>query len=340
MIPRPKPPPKHTWIDDEPGWPEVKLELRCIVRKAWRRWWICVLIGVVLGSASAAWRLNKPVAYRGTVVLRVTEGDYNRYANRNQNTSLRAEIEEISLSRSAILEVMEKHDLDPFMRKADPTFAAQSMREDLNVQLVQNYFSQQRDDDDPYRSARVSITFFHTDPEVAVAVARSLGRNVVLQQTRSREQVAGLEVESASSMVDQLKRAIARTREQQLQTYNNALTLDDEGAATQEFVRASTMRAEIKHLEGALTRARNEYAGLDLRHAFMQEALATQFEIIDDGEAERVRLTHSEHILLTGVIGFIIALMVGVLVVGVFDPRVYDEHTVKRLALRVVGHIP
>ncbi len=329
----------RSWLDDEPGWGDAKRELGCIVEKAARRWWLCLLIAAICAGIAATWRAEKPMSYPGTVVLRVTESDDDVYADRNQSTSLATEIEEISLSRTVILEVMEEFDLDPNMRRLDPTFAANNMRDDVDVTLVQNYFSKQRDDKDPFRSARVSITFEHPDPEVAVLVARALARRVVQQQLSSQEVMAELMVDSASNVVVQLKRAIQRAREEQTTTYLNALTLDDADSSG-EFVRVASLRAEIKQLESSLQRARSEYAGLDLKRAFTLESMAMRFEVIDEGQAERVQFSRAELTTITGMVGFLAALLVAVLLVGAFDPRVYDAATMKRLDLPVVGHIP
>lgn len=329
----------RTWIDDEPGWAEVKLELACIATKARHRWLACLLIALVLAAGAVVWRWYTPSTYSGTVVLRVTEGSLELYSETDQSTTLATEIEQISLSRTAILEVMEEYDLDPLMRDLDPSFAASSMREDLEVATVQNYFSKQRGDEDPVRSARVSITYEHTDPVMAVMVARALSRRVIDQQMSSQERMAGLAVESASGVVAQLSRAITRAREQHVTTRMNAMSLGDE-AASEEFVKAATLRAEIAQLEAAFKSAQAAHAGLGLKRAFALESMAMRFELIDEGEPQRVVLTHYEKVLLTGLIGFFVALAVAVLLVGTFDPRVYDVPSLKRLDLRLVGHIP
>lgn len=317
----------------------MKLELACIGQKAMHRWYACLFLALVLAGGAVLWRWYKPSTYTGTVVLRVTEGSFNSYSESDQPTTLATEIEQISLSRTAILEVMEEHDLDPVMRALDPSFAANSMRDDLHVMTVQNYFSKQRGDEDPIRSARISITYEHTDPVTAVLVARALSRRVIQQQMTSQERMAGLAVESASGVVAQLSRAISRAREQHVATRMNAMSLGDR-AASEEFVKAATLRAEIAQLEAAFKSAQAAQAGLGLKRAFALESMAMRFEIVDEGKPQRVVLTHYQRVVLTGVIGFFVALGVAILVVGSFDPRVYGVRTLKRLDLRLVGHIP
>jgi hypothetical protein len=160
---------------------------------------------------------------------------------------------------------------------------------------------------------------------------------VVAQQLRSREMMSGLAVESAANIVDQLKRAMNRARDEQVTTMMGALSGDGREG---DFVRAASLRAEVNELERALGAAREQYAGLDLKRAFEADSMAIQFEMIDQGTPERVTLTQQQHLLVTVSVGFLFSLLLSALIVGVFDPRVYDDVTVKRLDLQVVGHIP
>jgi hypothetical protein len=328
-----------SWIDDEPGWPRARQELASIKRKALARWQRTVILAMILSSVAVLWRWRRPSLYEGTVVMRVTEGDIDDEVPVHEETSLRGEIEQLSLSRGVLLSVMETFDLYPVQRNVNPTLAVESMRESLQVKLIQNYFARERYEDDPMRSARVSITYQDPDPERAVHVARDLARRVVEHQTRSREQVAGLAVESASGVVDQLQRAIARSRSEQATLHLSVVSLDGADAAM-ERARLTTLNDEVKHLERSLKTARLEQAGLDLRRAIQVESLGMRFEIIDDGRAEQILLTHEEQLELTAAVSVLLALLVVGFVIGALDTTVDDSDDVRRLAIPVLGHVP
>jgi hypothetical protein len=334
---RPEP---RSWLDDEPGWPRARQELASIKRKALARWQRTVILAMMVSAVAVYWRWRRPSLYEGTVVMRVTEGDIDDESPRSgEPTNLRAEIEQISLSRGVLLEVMETFDLYGVTRHVNPALAVDSMRDNLRITLVQNYFAQERYTEDPMRSARVSITFQDPNPERAVHVARDLAQRVVAHQTKYREQMAGMAVEEAGGIVDQLQRAIGRARSEQATLHLSVVSLDGADAAL-ERTRLTTLNDEVRHLEHSLKSARMEQAGLDLRRAIQAELLGTRFEIIDDGRAEQILLTHDEQLQLTAAVSVLLALMLVGFLIGALDTTVDDAADVKRLAIPVLGHVP
>ena len=147
-----------SWIEEEPGWAELREHLGCVRRRARKHWVKTLLFTLMLTALVAAYRARKQRLYEASVVIRVVEGEFDPTTAPPTSSQLTEYLNDVALARHVLLGVMEEHQLYRSERGIDPNLALEVMREDIDLTVVRNYFSQQRFSEDPARSAQIVIS--------------------------------------------------------------------------------------------------------------------------------------------------------------------------------------
>jgi hypothetical protein len=296
-----------SWIDVEPPLPATaRAVLTRLVQRS-RASWPVWLVAALLGAAVLTYKTARtPPVYSVTAVLRVTEGAVRTPAGLSQG-ALQDHVKGLTFSRARLGEVMKRHPRE-FGYAQDPDGAYEGMRERISLEISEDDLIGGGDEDPP-RSAHITLGFQASQPELAWTVTHELADLLIdseLAQERAalRREQAGAEsaVEEAEAHVDD--RAVAG-----MEAVHTRLQAADERAA----------RARIA--------ARAAEQGQSLR-----------FELVDPG---RMPAIAGKRALVTGFFTTFAALLVAAaLLAGAFDPRVLGADDLEALRIPLLGELP
>jgi hypothetical protein len=317
----PKPPAVPDWFDQEPraGATIVKLGRRLFQRgrASWRIWGLVALVG------SAGWAVLKARGgnlFEGTVVLRVSEGSERKVSKPGAmlvQGKLRAYIHDVALTSPSLVKLMLGHPTWYPKASSDPAFAVKSFRENLTIDISANDFVEERDVDDPPRTARVIINYKGADPELALQVAQELAA-LVIGSTMAGQR-ATLEADLAGARAEATRAAEAVT------------ALEGQAGI------GPNTQLQVARQRLLTTQQRVEDASVALRALGQQQVL--RFEIADRGRPQP-RPNPVRVGIKTFLVTSVLALLAVWLLAGAFDPRVLDEADVAATGLPVLGRLP
>ncbi len=329
----------RSWVDDEPGWSDVRREIARAARRARARWLLTAVLTLALTGAIVAFRSRQARMYGATVVFLVTEGRFDPQSAPPTSARLQDHIWNVSLSGSRLLGVIKEHNLYPTRLRSDPGWAVEAMRDDLDVKVVRNFFSQERSANDPPRSARLAISYRAEDPQLAHDVVTHLGRLVAEQQTEVRKLSSKIRAEHARVATARVREELQMVRAQQA-SLNMQLATASPDDAPMIQIRLHDVTARIAPLEASLTQAERMAAEFDLRTAFEGQDMGLRFDLIDPGRPPTVKLSRSAELAILGLASLLLLTPFVALGVGAFDPRIYIDDDVMRLGLDCFGHVP
>jgi hypothetical protein len=272
--------PRRDWIDDEPGAAFVVRQVIDVFAAGVRRpalWvasqllFIAVVVLVVTFSRQT---------YAPSYLIRVVEADRDVAAAPTTRRQLADYVRQAVFTSAPLLDVMRRHGLYPSLSKKNPHAALESFREDIEVEVFQNYFLEARNASSSPRSARLRVSYHHTDPNVAVNVTRELGRLIVEHESSLRQSQTSRAAARAKQEVDASRRALAARRSA------IALTRDEiersprvEPHRQVEFV---GLAGSLPALELRQDEAERRAASLGLEAALERQGVGMSFQVVDD----------------------------------------------------------
>jgi hypothetical protein len=310
--------PTNGWFEQEPA-PGPRI--RQLGARLLRRGRASVALWLTLALvASALWTIRKvfgtPV-YDVTVVLRVTEGRLSKTGEHLGRGTLREYIDRVALTNPRLTDVMKRHP-EAFPRlETDPALALESFREHMKLVISANDMLEERDEDDPPRSARVELGFEGNDPDLTWKVAQELAELVTKSTMAGQRARVEEELASATGAVVAAQEALRQL-----------------GPAAPGMRNPAIEQAQERLVEA---QRRATQAAMAARGVGAQQVL--KFEVADRGRVPprpsrlRLALTH-------GISSVIMAILAAWLLAGAFDPRVLDSQDVVELDLPLLGRVP
>lgn len=322
----------RNWMDDEPGWPELREELRVVRRRMRQRWLLTGMITLLVTAAVVGWKALQKPSYRASIVIRLVEQAFDEDTRPPTARDITQYLYDISLSRPTLLSVVEKHDLYP-ERQFDPTWAVESMKDDIDIDVLSNYFSPETYIENPVREARVVISYSARDPRKALEVVRELGELVGARETDIRQRVAELTARAG----DNARRAL---RDQLTMVRRELTVLNIRPNKTpHDIVQIRQLSDELKALDDQLHHLTLTSQELNLRDELEEVSMGMRFEIVDEGKLPERLLTRTQSLAILGVLLFFLALPVVGVGVGTLDTRIYDRDSLRRLGIPTLGQI-
>lgn len=322
------------WALQEAGWAEASGDLRIAFAAGRRRWVRTLLVATVLTGAVLYWRATRPPRFSASIVVRVTEPGFDEDTKPPSSGELGQYVHEVFLTRSTLITLIEDLGLYPEKMGPDPSLAIDEMRADLDIRVVQNYFSPERYMVMPVRSARIVIEYLGRTPDEAITVVRELGKRFAARQARHRQLAAAA--------------AAYRVQTKQRSLYANLRTLSHRQAELNvgkdesplALVQLLGVDAQSRALEAALDEVSGESARQRLRGELEQRELGMRFDLVDTGQRPTPLLTATQALVVTGVMGFALLLPLSALGFGALSPRVVGPDRVARLGLTALGQMP
>jgi hypothetical protein len=327
-----------TWEQAEPDARSAWLELQRLKRRAIARPIKPALLALLATLALVGLRARTQRVFSSKVVFRVTESDLDAATAPRPAKALREYVYDVCFSNTRLIELMSTHGLYTGQLKRDPLLAAETMRDDIEVDVWRNYFVDDRTSLDAGRSARLAIAYSSKDPAQALVVAQELGKLIVEVESRARIQMAADAAERAA-------RESAMAREQ-LTRHQTRIVAVEYSLRRALPPHDALLRMELDALKknlGPLERKAKEQqaAATDLKlRASMEKAnLGLAFEIVDPGTVARPGLSRPRELILFGVLGFLVFLPLAGMYAAAYDKRVFDPEDLRRLGIVPLGHV-
>jgi hypothetical protein len=273
-----------SWIDSEPGPLATLRQAARMLRGGFQRPVVTVATTLLLVAALVGKLAWTQPAYAPRFVLRVVEMGDNPLSSPRPTQELAATIREVIWTDDALLDLVQRHQLYPGLRQ-DPRAALDAFRRDIEVNVSDNYFVQERSATDPPRSARIVVRFRSIEPDLAITVTRALGTLIVDRELASRADRAV----RTHAHIDQ---ELGRARHRQLELRAQIATKQREMAALP--LGSPRLGVELVSALGALDGQEKQTLALERREALVSlgaaaetEGLGLRFTVVDDGAIPR-----------------------------------------------------
>lgn len=318
-------------------------ELDRLRRRARPRWWLVVLVGVVLTVALVRKISSKPPMHRARVILAISEGDLNSGWNPAPLGELRAYISTVLLSNERILALLDERQLFTGRRaRFGDEFVIESVRDDFEIEVWRNYFQYGYDADDR-RTARVMVSYTSKDPAFSYDMARALAHMIQEAEADRRTMAAFQLAEQAAD----IERA-ARQRLDEIGQEQRAMTeAIDAAEAAGDHRQAAILRAEAGSLTAQWQAAITDFESIEamtskeaLEAAITSAGLALDIQIVDERRPPPIEPKTATDLIPVAIVGLVLFLPLAGVLIGAFDTRVHDVDDVTRLGLPMLGHVP
>jgi hypothetical protein len=222
------------------------------------------------------------------------------------------------LTSKPLLAVIRRHGLYPKLARNNPRGAVESFREDIKVEVYQNYFVEAREPGSAPRSARVAVSYRTFDRDKALAVTRDLGAIIVQHETRSRREQAARAAGDAERARDALQVALQRrTEEIALKEREVALAKEPEPERQIELV---GLLGSLAVLERDLDAATSRAASYELGAALEQAGVGLRFEVANEARLPSEAAAR-RYAWMAAVASFAFGLPLSATAVGAFSQR-------------------
>jgi hypothetical protein len=213
---------------------------------------------------------------------------------------------------------MSRHALYPSLARKNPRAALESFREDIDVEVRQNYFIAERPVGAPPRSVRLIVRYHDADAAVAMSVTRELGELVAEREQATRKNEAMRAAGLAKEQVDEARQALALRRSA---VASMRAELDQESAAApQRRIEFIGLLGSLPALELRQDERERREASLALGAAFEQRGVGTVFEVVNDASLPTDEGARDRRVIVAGA-AFVLGLPLLAIAIGAFAPR-------------------
>jgi hypothetical protein len=308
---------RQPWLSSEIGAGMALRQSIELCRAGFQRAWLTLLVTFGLGLAVTAVSAFVQRDYAPRFVLRVVEADRSRNSAPPLKRQLAEYVRQGIFTSEPLFEVMRRHGLYASLMRRSSRTALDSFKEDITVEVYQNYFVQQRTAGDVPRSARLTVSFRAKDPNLALAVTRDLGALIVRHELATRRDQALAAATSAASARDTLVSVLER-RSAEVMTKQREIgkTAAPDPRLQVELV---SLLGSLGAIERQVDAAEGRAATSDVRAALERRGIGLYFQVVDDGSLPG-RAGQLEAELSAGGTTFLLGLPLIAMAVGAFYP--------------------
>ncbi|MBE7478444.1 MAG: hypothetical protein HS104_00410 [Polyangiaceae bacterium] len=307
------------WTDQEPGLRDLGAFARALLLAGRERPLVSLLTSLLFALVVvAAIALLRP-DHAPRFVLRVVEPNADPTTLPRARRQLAEYVREGILTSEALLGVMERHDVYPTLRRSNPPAAIESFREDIDIEVHQNYFLEERTVADAPRSARLVLSFRAKEPALALAVTRELGRLVVEREQNARKQQAQASLVSAEVTLERANRALG----QRLAEISRKRARLREATQLDPLteVQLVSLIGSLEWREQELEKSQARKAALELGSMRETHSMGLSFQIADEGAVRKSAELSPLRLCLGGLAAFVGGLPFAAALVGAFAPK-------------------
>jgi hypothetical protein len=308
----------RTWFDDEPPLTSAFEQVRHLILAGLERKRVALAAGMLVAALIAACVLWTKYSYAPQYVLRVVEADRSATGVPRPYEQLAEYVREAVFTSGPLLDVMSRHGLYPDLSRKNPRAALESFREDIDLDVRQNYFVEARPTGAAPRSVLLSLSYRNADPSVAMSVTRELGELVIGHEQATREGEATRAADLAQARVDDARTALAIRR-----AAVASMRSDMERGGVAGFDRQILfigLLGSIPALELQQDERERRAASLALGATLERRKIGTLFEVVNDAVLPADGGLKSTRWLAAGAT-LVLALPLIAMAIGAFAPR-------------------
>lgn len=326
------------WVGDEPAGRESVAEALRLLRRAGRRPLLTLALSLLAAAVLFGLQLRRPPVFAARAELLLRENTLSSDRTILSREDLRSFVQNVAFSSSHLQEVMDRHGLFRAEAARSSVLALAEMRKSVEVEILQDYFAEDRLERTPSRSARIAITFGSDEPDQARVVVRDLGMLVARAEL-------GRHAEKARRQAGFASAAAAEARDEATRTQAELATLEAASAAapakisSAQLVKVAFLRAWLVKFQRRRAELEQEKARLDLAAAAEEKQAGTRVHLASlQAETEGPR-NEGQWLRRKATIAGTAGLALAVLLVGAFDPRLYDADDVRRAGGLSLGNL-
>jgi hypothetical protein len=280
------------WLTSEVGVAAALRQAAALLHGGLQRPWRTLLATAGLACALGAFLALRHRDYAPSFVLRVEEADRQTNVSTPALKRQLAEyVRQAVFTSEPLLALMQKHRLYPTLMRNNPRAALDTFKADIDIEVYQNYFVEERRSGAAPRSARLTVSFHAKDPNLALAVTRDLGALIVEREQARRRDLAKDSAARADQARDLLVQAVQR-RSSEILAKQRALSQAPAVNAPSQVELVGLM-GSLEALERQASEAERRAAAAGLGAALERRGIGLYFEVVDDGSlpgrASRIR---------------------------------------------------
>lgn len=306
-------------------WLNNELSLRAALRQALElcrhglhRPWRVLLVTLGISLALVGWLALSKRDYAPSFVMRVVEADRDPNSMPRLKRQLADYVRQGVLTSQPLLEIMRRHELYPSLMKKSSRAALESFREEIDIEVYQNYFVEARNPGDMPRSARLTVRYRSKDPVKALAVTRELGQLIMTHEQAMRRELALTAASDAERSRDQLQQALEERAGQVVAKQTELARSSQPDARVQ--VELIGLLGSLEALEREVESAEHRAASLDLGAALERRGMGLYFQVVEDGTLPS-RAGRSRMLLLVFASSFVMGLPMVAMAVAAFGSK-------------------
>jgi hypothetical protein len=326
------------WVEDEPAGREWVAEGLRLLRRAGRRPLLTLAWALLAAALLLALQLRRPPAFVARAELVLRENALSTDRNRISRADLRSFVENVALTSTSLMDVMDRHGLFLAETANSPVLALAEMRKSIDVDIAQDYFAEDRLERTPSRSARIVITFSAEEPEQAMVVVRDLGLLVARAELGRHTERARQQAVLADAAVTEANRQVTASQAE-LAAMQATLVGTTAKISSAQRVKMAFLRAWLTQLERRHGELEQEHARLELVAAAEEKQAGTRVHLAslqsESDEPHDATKWLRRKAAIAGAGGLALAL----LLVGAFNPRLYDADDIRRAGGLALGYL-
>lgn len=272
---------RQPWLRDELSGGRSVAQCVALWRAAWTRPWLTGLLSVALvGSVfiGVGWGSR---SYAPSFVLRVVEAQRRSPNMPPLKRQLAEYVRQAVFTSQPLLELMRRHGLYASLARKNERAALDSFREDIAIDVYQNYFVEDRAPGNAPRSARLTVSYRSKDPAQALAVTRELGALIVRRERATRQSQALAVSARADRARDTLVSAYQERSADVVAKQSQLSAAPAPDARLQ--VELVGLLGSLGSLEHQVDAAERRASNLELGAALERQGIGLSFQVVDDG---------------------------------------------------------
>jgi hypothetical protein len=329
---------KNDWEDVEPGFAFARAEARRLFYRSSERWPLLLLLGVFFATLFVLKRELLRPPFTAELVLRIVESDKDLTKDLRPPRAYKDFIWGVCLSGPQLTKIIEAHKLYPTYYRRDPQLAVEAMRDDLDLEIWGNYFDPDYFDPNEARTARVSISWHHRDPELALTVVRELAAVIDKEQSDERNEAFRAGGVGIAEVADRAEDRVSAMRQTIVRDEIAFLHASGERRA-QLSVTLHDLREQVKKLQLQTDEVRKEASRVQIEAAWEKTSSGIRFELLEPGVVLPREGGGPISTTFTAIIIVLGTFLLGGLLAGAFEVRVRDGADIARLGLPLLGTV-
>jgi hypothetical protein len=296
-------------------------------------------IAALLTAGFLGWQLRRPPRFPVHAELLIRENALSSDRQSLSRADMRSFVENVAFTSAHLEQIIDRHHLYRQAVARSSVLALLEMRKDIEVEILQDYFAEYRLDNSAQRSVRIVITFTGDDPLEASAVTQDLGELVAQAELGRHADRARRNARLARMAAERIREDVKETAES-LAILHLALGTDPELPLASDQLKRSLLQARMDRLEARRSEAEQQETLFDLTAESEAKQAGTRVHVAplqtDIGIEQDASRWLKSRAAYSGLLGMGLALVL----VGAFNPRLYDADDVRRAGGSSLGALP